>query len=55
MQYNFSSAVKAKDSGNVLTAGIKDATFMGGEGASVTRQETGDGVKTLALKLGIDG
>ena len=55
MQYNFSGAVKAKESGNVLTAGIKDATFMGVEFANVTSQKTGDAFKTLALKLDIDG
>ena len=55
MQYNFSGAVKAKESGNTLTAGIKDATFMGVEFANVTSQKTGDAFKTLALKLDIDG
>ena len=55
MQYNFSGAVKAKESGNALTAGIKDATFMGVEFANVTSQKTGDAFKTLALKLDIDG
>ena len=53
MQYNFSGAVKAKESGNTLTAGIKDATFMGVEFANVTSQKTGDAFKTLALKLDI--
>ena len=46
---------KAKESGNALTAGIKDATFMGVEFANVTSQKTGDAFKTLALKLDIDG
>ena len=55
MQYNFSGAVKAKESGNALTAGIKDATFMGVEFANVTSQKTGDTFKTLALKLDVDG
>ena len=55
MQYNFSGAVKAKESGNALTAGIKDATFMGVEFANVTSQKTGDTFKTMALKLDVDG
>ena len=55
MQYNFFFFFKAKESGNVLTAGIKDATFMGVEFANVSSQKTGDAFKTLALKLDIDG
>lgn len=55
MNFDFSGAVKAKDGGNFLSAGIKDATFKGVEFANVTSQKTGDIFKCLSLKLDIDG
>lgn len=54
MNYNISSAIKAKDSGNMLTPGIKDATFMGVEFEKGTTQK-GDDYKALLLKLDVDG
>lgn len=55
MNFDFSDAVKAKESGSRLTAGIKDALFEGVEFANVTSQKTGDAFKTLVLKLNVDG
>ena len=55
MNFDFSSAVKAKDSGNFLAPGIKNATFQGVELAKVTSQKNGETYKTLALKLDIEG
>jgi len=55
MNFDFSDAVNAKESGSRLTPGIKDATFEGVEFANVTSQKTGDAFKTLVLKVNIDG
>lgn len=55
MNYDFSSAVKAKTSGNFLSAGIKDATFKGVDFAVVKSQKSGESFNTLALKVDIDG
>ena len=55
MNFDISSAIKAKESGSVLTPGIKDATFMGIEFEAGTSQSTGDPYKALVLKLDIDG
>lgn len=55
MNFDFSGAVKAKDGGNFLSAGIKDATFKGIEYTKVTSQKSGDIFNTMALKLDIDG
>lgn len=55
MNFDFSGAVKAKESGNFLSAGIKDATFQGVELSKVTSQKTQEVFLTLALKLDIEG
>lgn len=55
MNFDFSGAVKAKDGGNYLSPGIKDATFKGIEFAKVTSQKSGDVFNTMSLKLDIDG
>lgn len=55
MKFDLSGAVKAKESGNFLSAGIKNAKFNGVEFATVTSQKSGDVFKTMALKLDVDG
>lgn len=55
MNFDFSGAVKAKESGNFLSAGIKDATFKGVELGKVTSQKTQEVFSTLSLKLDIAG
>jgi len=55
MNYNFNDALKAKDSGNFLSPGIKNATFKGVELGKVTSQKNGNTYKTLSLKLDIEG
>lgn len=55
MKYDFGSAVKAKPSGNFLSAGIKDATFKGVDFSIVKSQKTGESFNTLALKVDVDG
>lgn len=52
---NFNFAQKVVESAGKLTAGIKDATFMGVAFETKTSQKDGNSFKTLALKLDIDG
>lgn len=54
MNYDFSSAVKAKDSGKFLSAGIKNATFEGVEYTSGVSQSTGNPYTALSLKLNVE-
>jgi len=54
MNFDFSDAYQAKEKSPSLSAGIKDATFMGVEYSAFTSQK-GDNFKVLALKLDIDG
>lgn len=54
MNFDFGSQKVVESTGKRLTAGIKNATFMGVEFATVTKQSTGDSYKTLSLKLDIE-
>ena len=54
MKFDFGSAFAAKESGKMLTAGIKDATFQGIELSTISSQKSGDTFKVMALKLDIE-
>lgn len=54
MNFNLSDAVSAKEGGKTLTAGIKDATFMGVMFEKKTSQKTGETYNVMTLKLNID-
>lgn len=55
MNFNLSDAVNAKEGGKALTAGIKDATFMGVSFEKKTSQKTNETYNVMSLKLDIDG
>lgn len=55
MKFDFSDAAKAKESGNRIEPGIKNATFEGVDFNTITSQKTGDVFKVMSLKLNIEG
>ena len=55
MKYDFTGAAQAQETSVRLTPGIKNATFLGIDFATVTSQKTGDTYNTLSLKLDVDG